>query len=213
MAQPESLGPDTPAAVRPERPLGRGLEDVARVFLTQEGAPPGADSSAGRRVSRPTPRDDSASSALLLRPALRAGREQVGRMLRDFEGAIEEGLRVIDEKVPSGPCGEIDLLAVDRAGRLSIVDFDPESSDALLVRGLGHLDWVAANAPNLRRMFRGQAINFSLPPRLILLAPQLPARLTCAARGLAPLQVAWVRYHLAETPGGLGILFEAMPLE
>lgn len=213
MAQPESPGPDTPAALRPERPLGRGLEDVARVFLTQEGAPQGAADLAARRVIRPPPRDDTASSALLLRPAIRAGREQVSRTLRDFEGAIEEGLRVIDEKLPCGPCGEIDLLAVDRAARLSIVDFDPDSSDGLLVRGLGHLDWVAANAPNLRRMFRGQAINFSLPPRLFLLAPQFPARLTCAARGLAPLQIAWVRYHLAETPGGLGILFEAIPLE
>ena len=212
MAQPEPMGPDSPA-VRSERPLGRGLEDVARVFLTQEGARPAADNLAAPRVGRPPPRDDTSSSALLLQPAIRTSRERVTRVLRDFEGALEEGLRVIDERLPCGPCGEIDLLAVDRAARFAIIDFDPDSGDGLLVRGLGHLDWIAANAPNLRRMFRGQAINFSLPPRLFLLAPQFPARLTCAARGLAPLPIAWVRYHLAETPGGLGILFEPTPLE
>jgi len=207
------VGPGAQGGGRTDRPLGRGLEDVARVFLTQEGVPAGAEPTAAPRVGRPPPRDDPGSGALLLRPASRVSREQIARTLRHFEGALEEGLRVVDEAIPCGACGEIDLLGVDRTARLSIIDFDPASADELLIRGLGHLDWVAANEPNLRRMLRGQAINFSLEARLFLLAPRFSARLGCAARRLASLRIEWIGYHLVEIPGQVGILFEPVSLD
>ena len=133
--------------------------------------------------------------------------------MREFAGALEDGLKGIDAGIPCAPCGEIDLLAIDRAGQLTIIDFDTTSGDELLIRGLGHLDWVVRNVPNLRRMFRGQAINFSLPPRLFLLAPQFSSRVRCVARQITSLQIDWVRYHLVETPGRAGILFEPLSAE
>jgi hypothetical protein len=193
--KPEPIGPD--------RPLGRGLEDVSRVFLSQPGE---------TRVlpARPQPRAESASNTVLLRPVAQVSREQVAAALREFEGALEEGLRCIDSDVACGPCGEIDLLAVDRAGRLTVVDFDTTASDELLVRGLGHADWAAGNVPNLRRMFRGVAINFSLPPRLLLLAPQFSDRMRCAGRQVSGLQIGWIRYQLVDLLGRPGILLEAL---
>jgi hypothetical protein len=210
MEQPKPVGPSLPGAGRPERPLGRGLEDVARVFLSEPER--AADPGAGRRPARPLPREESAPGALLLRPT-QATREQVAAALKEFEGALEDGLRTIDAEIPCPPWGQIDLLAVDRANQLTIVDFETSATDELLIRGLGHVDWVVANVPNLRRMFRGQAINFSLEPRLMLLAPRFSSRVSRAARQLAHLQIAWVRYHFVETPSRPGIFFEHLESE
>ena len=205
-------GSSAPGVGRSDRPLGRGLEDVSHVFLSQQ-AEGGSMDPGCRPAGRPLPGEGTAPSALLLRPAAQVTREQVGGALREFAGALEDGLKGIDAGIPCAPCGEIDLLAIDRAGQLTIIDFDTTSGDELLIRGLGHLDWVVRNVPNLRRMFRGQAINFSLPPRLFLLAPQFSSRVRCVARQITSLQIDWVRYHLVETPGRAGILFEPLSAE
>jgi hypothetical protein len=164
-------------------------------------------------AGRPIPREDAPPIPVLLRPAAQVTREQVGAALREFPGALEPGLRIVDAGIPCAPCGEIDLLAVDRASQLTIIDFETTAGDELLVRGLAHADWVAHNTPNLRRMLRGQAINFSLSPRLFLLAPQVPSRARWAARQAARVQLDWVRYHLVEGSDRGGILFEPVGAE
>jgi hypothetical protein len=186
------------------------LEDVARVFLSEPER--AVDPGAGRRPARTLPAEAAAPGPLLLRPA-QGTREQVAAALKEFEGALEDGLRMIDAEIPCPPWGQIDLLAVDRASQLTIVDFETSATDELLIRGLGHVDWVVANVPNLRRMFRGQAINFALQPRLMLLAPRFSSRVSRATRQLAHLQIAWVRYHFVETPGRPGIFFEHLESE
>jgi hypothetical protein len=213
MDQNESGGSSAPDVGRSDRPLGRGLEDVSHVFLSPRADEGGIDPSGGRRSERPLPREQTASSAVLLRPAAHVTREQVAAALKEFEGAIEAGLTGIDAGVPCAPYGEIDFLAVDRASQLTIIDFDTTSSDDLLIRGLGHFDWVVRNIPNLRRMFRGQAINFSLQPRVVLLTPQFSPRMRCVVRQITRPPIHLVRYHLVETPGRAGIFFEPVPAE
>lgn len=193
---------------RSERPLGRGLEDVSHVFLSQKADEEGTDANGGWRAERPSPRPASAPSVLLLRPATQVTREQIAAALKEFGAALEEGLRAIDAEISCGPCGEIDLLAIDRASQLTIIDFETTSSDELLIRGLAHYDWMVQNLLNVRRMLRGQAINFSLDPRLFLLAPQFSFRVRCVARQIPRPRIDWMRYHLVETPGRPGIFFE-----
>jgi hypothetical protein len=212
MDQPESGGSGPPDAGRSGRPLGRGLEDVSHVFLSQKADEAGLGPS-GRRMERPTPHDSTAANTLLLQPAAHITREQVAAALKEFEGAIEAGLTGIDAGIPCAPSGEIDFLAVDRASQLTIIDFDTTPSDELLIRGLSHFDWIVGNIPNLRRMFRGQAINFSVQPRVILLAPQFSPRLRCVARQITRPHISWVRYHFVETPGRPGIFFEPLSAE
>ena len=137
-----------------DRPLGRGLEDVSHLFLSHKtadasprtGAPvlsPGPESSAP-----PGPR----GNAVLLRP-VQVTRDRLAAILPlDWSGALEEGLRTIDAKIPCYPCGEIDLLAVDRTSKLTIIDFDATVNDGLLLRGLGHFDWIVRNTQNVQRM-------------------------------------------------------------
>jgi hypothetical protein len=212
MEQPEPGG-SAAGVGRSDRPLGRGLEDVSHVFLSPKADEGGTRPSGSWRAERPFPRQESAPATLLLRPGAQATREQVAAVLKEFGGALEEGLRGIDAEISCGPCGEIDLLAIDRANQLAIIDFETTLSDELLIRGLGHFDWVVGNLPNVRRMFRGQAINFSLEPRLVLLAPQFSSRMRCVARQIPRPRIDWVRYHFVETPGRPGIFFEPLAAE
>jgi hypothetical protein len=198
---------------QPDRPLGRGLEDVSHLFLSQRPEQAGAEATSGWRPERPAPRQEPAPEAVLLRPTAQVTREQLATALKAMDGALESGLRVVDFEIPCAPCGEIDLLAIDRANQLTIIDFELTGSDELLIRGLGHFDWMVANLPNVRRMFRGQAINFSLEPRLFLLAPHFSSRLRYAGRQIQRPQIDWVRYTCVDLSGQPGILFEALPAD
>jgi hypothetical protein len=189
------------------RPLGRGLEDVSHLFLSHKLPTP-----TGAPVLAPEPESSVPPAhprhAVPLRP-VQVTRDRLADILPlDWSGALEEGLRTIDAKVPCHPCGEIDVLAVDRAGKLTIIDVDTTCNDGLLLRGLGHVDWIVRNAPGVQRMCPVHGVDFSLSPRLILLAPQFSPQLRRAMRQLTRPQIQWVRYHAVETPAGLGILFE-----
>jgi hypothetical protein len=198
---------------QPDRPLGRGLEEVSHLFLSQRPEQAGAEAAAGWRPERPVPRQEPAPEAVLLRPTAQVTREQLAAALKTMDGALESGLRVVDFEIPCAPCGEIDLLAIDRANQLTIIDFELTGGDELLIRGLGHFDWMVANLPNVRRMFRGQAINFSLEPRLFLLAPHFSSRLRCAARQIQRPRIDWVRYTCVDVSGQPGIFFEPLAAE
>src|SRR5262249_28878783 len=129
---------------------------------------------------------------------------------KEFAGALEDGLKAIDANIPCYPCGEIDLLGMSRAGQLTIIDAETAANDSLLLRAMGHFDWVVRNMPNLRRMYREHAINFSLAPRLVLLAPQFSPLLQRAAHQITNPQIQWIRYHAVDAAGGPGILFESV---
>ena len=196
------------SAGRPDRPLGRGLEDVSHLFLSHRtGEASTRDRAAVRSPEHSSPPSGPRGGIALLRPAS-VSSAQLAIALMEFDGALEEGLRAIDTKIPCPPGGEIDLLAVDRASQLTIIDFETTFNDGLLLRGIGHFDWVVRNMPNVQRMYRGQAVDFSLPPRLVLLAPQFSPLLRSVARQITRPRIHWVRYHAVDGSGGAGILFE-----
>lgn len=192
------------------RPLGRGLEDVSHLFLSHKAG----DASTTTSAPALSPEPESSASpgpsgnAVLLRP-VQVTRDRLAAILPlDWSGALEEGLRTIDAQIPCHPCGEIDLLAIDRTSKLTIIDFDTTLNDGLLLRGLGHFDWIVRNTQNVQRMCPAHSVDASLPPRLILLAPQFSPLLRRVMRQLTYPQIQWVRYHAVETPAGPGILFE-----
>jgi hypothetical protein len=201
------------SAAPQDRPLGRGLEDVSHLFSSRKtGETAAGDGPTARPAERTSAASGSRGGIALLRPAA-VTRDRLASVLMELDGALEEGLRTFDAKIPCHPCGEIDLLAVDRATQLTIIDFDMTAEDGLLLRGLGHFDWVVRNLPNVQRMYREQAVNFSLPPRLVLLAPQFSAVLRTVARQITRPQIHWVRYHTVNASGGPGILFEPVGSE
>jgi hypothetical protein len=202
----DPAGADGPG--RSDKPLGRGLEDVSHLFLSHK-APEAASTAQApiRSTERPSPAPGSRGGLAVLR-STSVTRDRLAVMLSEFAGALEEGLRTIDTNIPCYPCGEIDVLAVSRGSQLTIIDLDTTANDGLLLRGIGHFDWVVRNMPNVQRMYREQAINFSRQPRLVLLAPQFSALLRSVARQITCPQIQWIRYHTVDAASGPGILFE-----
>ncbi len=109
-----------------ERALGRGLEDISHLFLSQAVSEPNAGSEAQRSVVQPVKVQQPAPAFVTaLSPLEGVSREQLISLLKGRPMLLEDGLRIIDASIPVYPCGPIDLLAVDDGSRLIVVDIDP----------------------------------------------------------------------------------------
>ena len=181
-------------------PLGRGLEHVSHLFLSRKAPASSPEESAAPGGPR---------SNVVVLPPVQLTRDRLAAVLPlDWSGALEKDLRTIDARIPCHPCGEIDVLAVDRTSRLTIIDFETTLNDGLLLRGLGHFDWALRNAQIIQRMCPAATIDSALPPKLVLLAPQFSAVLRRVMHQFTFPKIQWVRYHAVDTPGGVGILLE-----
>lgn len=194
-----------------DKPLGRGLEQISHLFLTQKLNDPKPVNSMAVRAPEPAMAQSSPgpeSRPVLLRPMTSMTRSRFIAILREFLGSLEEGLRVIDVFLPCHPFGEIDLLALDRSNQLTIIDFDNVANDGLVIRGLAHCEWLVQNLPNVRRMHSGQTLQLAGPPRLFLLAPAFSALMTNAARQLIQPRIHRVRYQIFDAGATMGVFFE-----
>jgi hypothetical protein len=73
---------------------------------------------------------------------------------------------------------------------------------------MGHFDWMVRNNPNVRRMYAAHMINYSLPPRLFLVAAEFSPGFQSVARQVSSIQIHALKYHAVALSGGIGILFE-----
>ena len=199
-------GAGTDGGGRLDRPLGRGLEDISHLF--QSGSR--SEATVNEHLSGGSPQHaaPSPAEAVLLGRPMSLSRAQFAPLLKRFHGALEEGLTSIDSEVACPPCGQIDLLGLNRSSQLTIVDFNTNADEGLLIRGIGHVDWVTRNKPIIRRLYPHQLINYNLPPALMLVAPQFSPVLRSVARQVLCPTIKWVRYCALESSVGLGIFFE-----
>jgi hypothetical protein len=195
-------------AERNDKPLGRGLEDISRLFLSRKMNETTSEPLGAHLSDRAPAQSASLVRTVLLQSCKSVSREALAGLLGELYGSLEEGLRLIGACVPCHPYGEIDLLALDRANQFTIIDFDTASNNGLLLRGMSHFDWVVNNVVNLRRMYASETISTSVQPRLFLLAPEFSSMLTNAGRHIASPRIEWVRYHVVSASGALGMLFE-----
>ncbi len=212
MDNAEASPRDPEGPERTEKRLARGLEDVSHLFLSQAPAPaprPTARNAAqGEAVAdaRPRPADRvTATSSPALADITQA---QIVSLLHSSAGVLEEGLRAIDANIPWETGTTIDLVAVDRRNQLAVIDVDAAGNDALLLRGICHVDWFARNGPIVRRMYTGHAIDFTAEPRLFLVGPRLSPALRRAVERITCLRITCVTYHLVTLPNGTGIFFQ-----
>jgi hypothetical protein len=190
------------------KPLGRGLEQISHLFLSQKtNIPRPGDNPAGV-LTEPAP-----GGTMLLQASASVSKDRLVTVLKDNPGALEDGLRVIDTFVPCHPQSDINLLALNRANQLTAIDLETGVSDALVLRGLAHGDWLKHNVTNIRRMYSQQNIVVSSQPRLFLIAPKFSALALNAARQLAALQIHCIRFHAFDLAGTTGIAFEPITFE
>jgi hypothetical protein len=192
-----------------EKLLPRGLEHISQRFLSQsQPASQMVENPRAAAPEPPIPRRADHSMAVVLRPCLFSDRDQLAAVLRKNPAALGDGMRSIDSNIPCETSGSIDLLAVDGANQLTIIDLQAHADDALLLRGIDHFDWVFRNMSNIRRMFQGQVINFSLQPRLIFVAPEFSILFRSVARSIASVRIDCFKYHAVALSGEVGIFFE-----
>jgi len=203
------FGTDAEGGGRLDRPLGRGLEDISHLFqLGRRSEATANEHPSGGSPQHATSSRGSRAGAVLLGPRTSLTRDQFAPLLKEFHGALEEGLTSIDAEIACPPCGQIDLLGLSRSNQLTIIDFDTNADEGLLIRGIGHVDWVTRNMPIIRRLYPRHTINYNLPPTLMLVAPQFSPALRSVARQVARPTIKWVRYCALESPNGLAIFFE-----
>jgi hypothetical protein len=200
-------GTGAEAGGRLDRPLGRGLEDISHLFQSGRRG----EAMANEHPSSGSPHHVATSSpagAVLLGRRMSLTRDQFAPLLKEFHGALEEGLTSIDSEIACPPCGRIDLLGLSRSNQLTIIAFNTNADEGLLIRGLGHVDWVTRNMPIIRRLYPSHTIDYSLPPALMLVAPQFSPALRSVARQVRCPTIKWIRYCALESSVGLGIFFE-----
>jgi hypothetical protein len=201
-------------AEQPEKPLGRGLEQISHLFLTQKPNVRGvadlpSSSTPGSRFSQTPPAPAPQTALLPLSTTI--GKDRLVSLLRHSPGALAEELRVIDIFVSCHPHSDIDLLALDRSNQLTVIDIETSFNDAILLRGLSHCDWLQNNIRNIRRMYPGETIVLPSRSPLFLVAPRFSSMAMSAARQLTQSQIHWVRYQAFDVGGSTGISFEPMP--
>jgi hypothetical protein len=194
-----------------EKRLARGLEDVSYLFLSQAGGEEGKGTSLNAVSGQARPQPAPAAAPMVLRASSSAiDRELLISLLAKNAAVLEDGLRSIDVNVPCDPFGSIDVLLLDGLDQLVLVDIDSALNDSLLLRGIGHFDWLIRNTPVLRRMYQGRAINFSAQPRVFLIAPVFSQLLKCAVQRTISPKVSCFGIHTVTLPGGIGIFFEGV---
>src|SRR5262245_58716881 len=208
-----SSGP--PDAGQPDKPHGRGLEQISHLFLSQGATGPSLGDVSAPRLPEPVPPVQSSPQAgtTLLQPSASVSRDRLVAVLKDNPGVLEEGLRIIDVFIPCHPHSDINVLALNRANQLTAIDLETGINDAIVLRGLGHLDWLKHNLVNIRRMYPQQTMAVSSQPRLFLIAPRFSTLALNAVRPLNPLQVHFIRFHAFDIGGSTGISFEPIARE
>lgn len=194
---------------RTERRLARGLEDVSHLFLSQTSGAPAEKTDEQKPLSGKAPSEPAQiRTPIILRASTAVSRELLVSLISRNTAALEEGMRAIDTNVPFDSFGSADLIAVDSADQLAIIDVDTVQNDDLLLRGISQFDWIVRNTQIVRRMYQGRVINFPAPPRLFLVAPGFSPVLKCAAQRITSPKVCCFVYHAAAINSDMGVLFE-----
>jgi len=137
-----------------------------------------------------------------------ADREELQAHLLQVLPAYEEGLRILGDRFCLDENGFLDILCLDRRGRLVVVEFELEEGDGLLERGLSHFSWVAENADNINKFMGRSWIDTSLLPRLLLIAHSFSDRLKRTIRYLDITSIQLLEYRYIEVKGERALLLE-----
>jgi hypothetical protein len=197
-----------PNSLHPEKRPARGMEDVVHLFLTQPARDATILPAAVEVPSDPEPAVPSHPIVTVACPAAAPGKEEIIQLLNANTAALESGLRAIDRAVPCDPSRTIDLLAVDSLSQLVVIALEAAPDDGMFLRAISQYDWVVGHVPILRKLYQGQVINFSSPPRVFLVAPEFSQQLTCAARRIQSPRIGCYRYRAIAVQSGTAVLFE-----
>lgn len=122
-------------------------------------------------------------------------------------GNIELGLKVIDTNLLIED-QVLDILAVDMVGRITMIELDMERKDILLLEALDHFEWVFNNMESLGRKYQKENIDYTLAPRIILIAPDFTQVFIKRISFITKAKINLYQYHYQEKDGIKKLLFK-----
>jgi hypothetical protein len=137
-------------------------------------------------------------------------RGDLAKLVAEHCHTLEEGLRIVAQRVDGSKFGPMDLLAVDLHLRPVIIDVSPQEGDQLLLEGLAHLGWFRRNRQQITHLLGGQKVNLDFSPRLILVARDFSDGLREAMDGLETMTIELFRFRWLEAGEQKGLLLEAV---
>jgi hypothetical protein len=169
------------------RALGRGFEEISHLFLSNPAAAPvaaGAVPPAADRTQGAGPR----TQLVTVRRDVSLTKAQIIAALRDSRRFFDDDLVEIGAGFACSPFGEVDLLALDRDRRLTVVEVQNALDDTLVARGLSHIDWVVRNIRGSRSWRRGSRWRSGAGSGR---SPCRPLRVSVIARSICPAKSAF----------------------
>jgi hypothetical protein len=108
--------------------------------------------------------------------------------------ALEPGLRALDSRVALGTA-TVDLLAVDAEGTLTLVVLGFVADDELLLRALDAYAWCQEYPDELRRLHPLAQATAGEPPRVMIIAEELPETFLRKTRHLKFRRLDFFQFH------------------
>ncbi|HXG03129.1 MAG TPA: hypothetical protein VNO23_06945, partial [Candidatus Binatia bacterium] len=153
---------------------------------------------------------------LIARKPSSAKQERLRRFVAQHADALEPGLQIIEAGLRLGRMG-VDLVAADARQTLVLIGVASVATDKMLVGMLDAYIWCLQFPDGLRRLCPDAPIAFTRPPRLVIVAEEVPESFmdlvgclsfevechelaTGAAREAAPPPAAVAELPAAERP-------------
>lgn len=122
----------------------------------------------------------------------------------DEISAIEKGLTVIDNQVPTDGKEKLDILCHDKNRQLVILELKMNEDDDMLFQGLIYLDYCNRMKSTLKVTYKDFRVNDEETPRLILLAPSFSDNMLKVVKYIDTVQIdlyEWEYLKLGDQEG------------
>ncbi len=133
-------------------------------------------------------------------------------LVRQEPSLIEPGLRFVEHQRRTLG-GRLDVLLIDGAGALVVVELKVVEDDGMLLQALDYYDYVVSQREVFARLFPSMSIDPTQSPRLLLIAPSFSVALINRAKWLKP-SVSLFTYKciaLGDDPSPIPVYVEVVP--
>jgi len=121
---------------------------------------------------------------------------------------LQSGLSFIDIELGNVDVGIIDFLAVDKTGKLAIVNFDSEENNGMLICALSQMQWLKKNENLVKRLFFSENVDFTQAAQLIFVGPTFSEKFRSALKQLISLDIKLIGYKYVVQDTKDAIFFE-----
>lgn len=120
-------------------------------------------------------------------------------LIRQYAGAIEEGLIYVDHQKPAAG-GRLDVLMVDSGKSLVVAELKVVQDDGMLMQGIDYYDYVSGQIEALARLYKPHDIDPTQQVRLLLIAPSFSQALVNRCKWV-DLPISLFTYHCLKFDG------------